>query len=349
MDVDAPTPDPQIGAASKEAIQLGRDQYNSQQALLAKFSPLYEQQIKLSQEAQAKNTARSDAQWQQYTDTFKPLEEKMAATVAGYDTQERRDKASADAMAGVTGTFDQARQGLTESLNQQGIGGSSGKGLALRNAMAIEEAKAKAGAGASAIRGVESTGLSLLGSATNFGRGLTNTGLQTGQAAQSNGNNATGQVSGLSGMTGAGFGAAMQGYGTGINGLTADYQARAAATNQQNGIFGDLLGAGASMAGMFMSTKEAKDSGARVDGKKALKGLAALDVDEWTYKPGQGDGGDHVGPYAEDVNREFGDDAAPGGKMINMVEMSKTNAKALRELTTQVAVLKKELLQLEAA
>ena len=350
MDVDAPTPDPAIGQASKESIQLGRDQFDAQQALLAKFTPLYEDQIRLSQEAQAKNTARSDAQWQQYTDTFKPLEEKMAATVAGYDTQERRDKAAADAMAGVTGTFDQARQGLTESLNQQGIGSSSGKGLALRNAMGIEEAKAKAGAGSNAIRNVESTGLSLLGSATNFGRGLTNTGLATGQAAQANGNNATGQVSGLSGMTGAGFGAAMQGYGTGINGLVSNYQAQAQASNAQNGIFGDLLGAGMGVAGMFMkSSKGSKDSGAKVDGKKALKGLAALDVDEWTYKPGQGDGGDHVGPYAEDVNREFGDDAAPGGKMINMVEMSETNAKALRELATEVAGLKKELLQLEAA
>lgn len=347
MDVDAPTPDPAIGQASKESIQLGRDQFSAQQALLAKFSPLYEQQIKLSQDAQAKNTARSDAQWDQYTTLFKPLEEKMAATVAGYDTQERRDKAAADAMAGVTGTFDQARQGLTESLGAQGIGSSSGKGLAMRNALGIEEAKAKAGAGSNAIRNVESTGLSLLGSATNFGRGLTNTGLATGQVAQGNGNNATGQVSGLSGLTGAGFGAAMQGYGTGINGLVSNYQAQAQASNAQNGIFGDLLGAGMSM--YAMSSKAAKKKGAKVDGKKALKGLAALDVDEWTYKPGMGDGGDHVGPYAEDVNREFGDGAAPGGKMINMVEMSETNAKALRELTTQVAVLKKELLQLEAA
>lgn len=347
MHVDAPTPDPAIGQASKDAIALGRDQFDAQQALLAKFTPLYEQQIKLSQDAQAKNTARSDAQWDQYTTLFKPLEEKMAATVAGYDTQERRDKAAADAMAGVTGTFDQARQGLTESLNQQGIGSSSGKGLALRNAMGIEEAKAKAGAGSNAIRNVESTGLSLLGSATNFGRGLTNTGLATGQAAQANGNNATGQVSGLSGLTGAGFGAAMQGYGTGINGLVSNYQAQAQASNAQNGIFGDLLGAGMSM--YAMSSKDAKKKGAKVDGKKALKGLAALDVENWTYKPGQGDEGSHVGPYAEDVQREFGDRAAPGGKMIDMREMSATNGHAIGELARELKALRLELKTLEAA
>jgi len=349
MDVDAPTPDPAIGQASKESIQLGRDQFSAQQALLAKFSPLYEQQIKLSQDAQAKNTARSDAQWDQYTTLFKPLEEKMAATVAGYDTQERRDKAAADAMAGVTGTFDQARQGLTESLGAQGIGSSSGKGLAMRNALGIEEAKAKAGAGSNAIRNVESTGLSLLGSATNFGRGLTNTGLQTGQAAQAAGNNATGQVSGLSGLTGAGFGAAMQGYGTGINGLVSNYQAQNAANAQQNGIFGDLLGAGLGAAGMFMSTKNAKVKGAKVDGKKALKGLAALDVENWTYKPGQGDEGSHIGPYAEDVQREFGDRAAPGGQMIDMREMSATNGHAIGALAQELKALHAEIRSLEAA
>lgn len=346
IDVDAPTPDPQIGAASKEAIQLGRDQFAAQQALLAKFSPLYEEQIRLSQEAQAKNTARSDAQWQQYTDTFKPLEEKMAATVAGYDTQERRDKAAADAMAGVTGTFDQARQGLTESLNQQGIGSSSGKGLALRNALGIEEAKAKAGAGANAIRNVESTGLSLLGSATNFGRGLTNTGLQTGQAAQSNGNNATGQVSGLSGLTGAGFQAAQQGLQTGIGGLTNYYNAQANATSQQNGIFGDILGAGMTAAGMFMSSEKLKDMGAEVDGKAAVKTVSMSPAKHWAYKPGLGDGNvkPRMGPTAESLE---GTPVSDGEKMDGIAMLGLHHA-AIGQTSKDIKALTREVKGLAA-
>ena len=34
------------------------------------------------------------------------------------------------------------------------------------------------------------------------------------------------------------------------------------------------------------------------------------------------DGGKHVGPYAEDVQREFGDKAAPGGKKIDLISMN---------------------------
>lgn len=350
MDVDAPEPDPAIGETSKEAIDLANRQFDAQQALLAEFKPLYQQQIQFNLDQQAKNAGRSDQAWADYQANFRPLEQKMAATVAGYDTQERRDKAAADAASGVTSSFDQARQSLTESLNSQGIGASSGKGLAMRNAMGIEEAKARAGASDAARRNVESTGLSLLGSATNFGRGMTNSGLQTGQAASANGQGATGNVAGLSGLTGAGYTQALQGYGVGINGLTGLYQAQNQAQGQQNAIFGDILGAAAYGAGSYFgSSKKIKDKGAAVDGKKALAGLASLDVDHWTYKPGEGDEGSHVGPYAEDVQRRFGDRAAPGGEMINMAEMGEINRKAIGELTRELKALNDEIAELEKA
>ncbi|MDF3021681.1 MAG: hypothetical protein K0Q92_2984 [Steroidobacteraceae bacterium] len=290
---------------------------------------------------------RSNEQWEQYETLFKPLEGKMAETVANYDTQARRDQAASEAQAGVAGNFQTARQGLTENLAAQGAAGG-GRGLALNNALNIQEAVAKAGAGNTARRNVEATGLSLLGSATNFGRGLTNTGLQTGQAAQANGQGAMGAVSGLSGLTGAGYNQALQGYGVGINGLLGQYQASAQSTGQQNGIFGDMLGAGMMAYGMYSSSKDAKTTEGSVDGKEALRGLSDLKVDHWTYKPGMGDSGSHVGPYAEDVQREFGDSHAPGGKAIDMVAMSKTNAAALKELSSQMENLQRELSALES-
>jgi hypothetical protein len=330
MDVDAPSPDPAIGEASKESIDLANRQFDAQQALLQEFKPLYLDQISLAQKQQETNLARSDQAWNDYQTTFRPLEQKMASTVAGYDTQGRRDQAANEAMGGVASTFDGARQSLTESLQAQGAAGS-GRGLALGNSLAIEEAKAKAGAGNTARRNVESTGLSLLGSATNFGRGLTNTGLATGQAANVNGQGVTGGVAGLSGLTGAGYSQALQGYGVGINGLLGQYQAQNQSTGQQNGIFGDILGAG--MMAYGMSSKDFKETdGNKVSGKKALDGLAALDIEHWTYKPGMGDGKAHIGGYAEDVNREFGDKAAPGGKVIDMQRMGRINAEAITEL-----------------
>lgn len=348
MDVDAPSPDPQIGEASRESIELARDQFEAQQALLDQFSPLYQQQIELQQQMQQDNLARSNDQWQHYQDTFRPLEEQMAAEAASYNTAGRREQAAQEAEAAMASQFGTARQSMQEALNAQGAAGG-GRGLAMGNALAIEEAKARAGAGNQARRQTEQTGLALLGSATNFGRGLTNTGMQVGQQASANGQGAMGAVSGLSGLTGAGYGAALQGYGVGINGLTGLHTAQLNSMGAQNGIFGDLMGAGMGIAGMFMSTKEAKTPGKPVSGKKALRGLNSLPVESWSYKPGKGDGGEHVGPYAEDVNKRFGDTVAPGGKAIDMVAMSEVNTRALRELSEQVVSLRKELSDLERA
>jgi hypothetical protein len=354
MSPDIPDPDPAIGEASKGALDLANRQFDSQQALLAEYSPLFKDQIEFSLAQQGKNAQRSDQSWNDYQTTWRPLEQKFASTALNYDTEARRDKAAADAMSGVTSTFDQARQGLTESLGAQRIGASSGKGLALRNAMGIQEARAKAGAGAAARRSVETTGLNLLGSASNFGRNMPNTGLSAGAAGMQAGNNATSQVGGLSSLTGAGYGQALQGYGVGINGLTGLYQAQAQASGQQNGMFGDLLGAGMMGYGMYKSTKKAKNPGKPVDGKRALQGLSDLNVEDWSYKEGQGDGGSHVGPYAEDVRREFGDGVAPGGKAIRIdspdqESMSDINGKAIAELAKQLQAINAEIKSLESA
>lgn len=347
MDVDAPSPDPQIGEASKESIELARDQFESQQALLNRFSPLYEQQIALNQEQQRKFIDRSDFQDEQYRNLFAPLEGKLAETALNYDSQARRDQAANEAQAGVAGNFQTARQSLTENLAAQSAAGG-GRGLALNNALNIQEAVAKAGASNAARQQVESTGLGLVSSAANLGRGFPSQGVQLGQAAQASGQGAMGAVSGLSGLTGAGYNQALQGYGVGINGLTGLYQAQANAAGMQNGIFGDMLGAGAMAYGMYRSSKDAKETGSAVDGKRALAGLADLDVDSWTYKRGEGDGGSHIGPYAEDVNKRFGDEVAPGGEAIDMVKMNEVTAKAISELAEQVAALEQELSGMES-
>ncbi|MCX7168734.1 MAG: hypothetical protein NTY41_00185, partial [Proteobacteria bacterium] len=41
-----------------------------------------------------------------------------------------------------------------------------------------------------------------------------------------------------------------------------------------------------------------------------------------TYNNGVEDSGSHVGPYAEDVQKNFGNKAAPGGKKIDLVSMN---------------------------
>lgn len=73
----------------------------------------------------------------------------------------------------------------------------------------------------------------------------------------------------------------------------------------------------------------------------AMAGLQRIPVEKWTYKSGEGDGGTHVGPYAEDVQQEFGDQAAPGGKAIDLVSMNGITIAALKGLEKKVAGLER--------
>ena len=70
--------------------------------------------------------------------------------------------------------------------------------------------------------------------------------------------------------------------------------------------------------------------------KRALDGIDALDVEQWRYKPGVADEGTHIGPYAQDVQREFGDEAAPGGVRLNSQAMNHYADDAIRELLRKV-------------
>jgi hypothetical protein len=59
-------------------------------------------------------------------------------------------------------------------------------------------------------------------------------------------------------------------------------------------------------------------------------------VDSWKYKDGIADGGRHVGPYAEDVQRELGDEVAPGGKQIDVISMSGAQTAAIKGLAEKL-------------
>ena len=105
---------------------------------------------------------------------------------------------------------------------------------------------------------------------------------------------------------------------------------------------GQLAGAA---YGIYKSSKKLKTDKKHVDGKKVTEGLQRIPVDAWKYKKGVADGGKHVGPYAEDVQREFGDKAAPGGKKIDLISMNgialavgKNNANRLDRIERKIGL-----------
>ena len=114
----------------------------------------------------------------------------------------------------------------------------------------------------------------------------------------------------------------------------------------------DLEGLGALAGGAAklwaVSSKKLKTDKKPVDGKKVTEGLQRIPVDAWKYKKGVADGGKHVGPYAEDVQREFGDKAAPGGKKIDLVSMNgialavgKSNADRLERIERKIGLTRR--------
>ena len=73
-----------------------------------------------------------------------------------------------------------------------------------------------------------------------------------------------------------------------------------------------------------------------IDPGKVVEAFKNLDVESWKYKDGVADGGRHVGPYAEDVQRELGEEVAPGGKQIDMISMSGAQTAAIKGLAEKM-------------
>lgn len=66
--------------------------------------------------------------------------------------------------------------------------------------------------------------------------------------------------------------------------------------------------------------------------KKALAAIRKTPVFNWKYKSGRGNQKQHVGPMAQHVNRNMGEDAAPNGTSIDLINMNGQAMAAIQEL-----------------
>lgn len=129
---------------------------------------------------------------------------------------------------------------------------------------------------------------------------------------------------GLGGLMNSAYGNEAQMYGSQMAGL-GQLMGTAA------GFYGKPQGSGA-----VASSRDFKESKAPVDTGAAVEAFKRLDVDSWKYRDGIADGGRHVGPYAEDVQRELGDEVAPGGKQIDVISMSGAQTAAIKGLAERL-------------
>lgn len=81
----------------------------------------------------------------------------------------------------------------------------------------------------------------------------------------------------------------------------------------------------------------AKDSIKKLDPKVILNKLKKLGVSKWKYKPSESkDQSEKVGPMAQDVNKQFGNETAPGGKKIDLVSMNGIALGAIKGLQDRI-------------
>lgn len=348
----APAPDPAIGQAalqnaalSKEMADVSREQLAEGTRRYEELKPFYREQMEQQQRIANVSERRGNEQWKSYEDLFAPLEEKMVgdARVAGSESEQ---EASAGRAAGsVAQQFGVARDNASRSAMAYGVNPGSAKYGEVDRTTGIQQAAAVAGASNQAREAEKTRGIALRSGVAQFGRGMAQTGIASDSLSLQGGNSAVNTAgAGTGSLSGSTAGAApwMQGavganqsagnlhlgaYNAQMQGYNANQQAKA-------GMFGAL----GNIAGMaFMSSKDSKTNKRPIAADGVLKKLKSLPVEKWDYK--QGDGGTHVGPYAEDVNDRFGESAAPGGKMIDVVSMMGINIAATKALAKKVEAL----------
>ncbi|MGH7185165.1 MAG: tail fiber domain-containing protein, partial [Pseudomonadota bacterium] len=306
---------------------------------------------------------------------YKDIDERVAADALGFDSEARKEAEAARSAATVGQSFDAAQGREGTRLARYGLRPEDTIG-------ASNAELAKAGAQATAMnetrRNVELTGIGLRQQAQQAGRGiqqygLAATGAAGGLAAQSASLANAGaeslarlRRSDLPYMTSA---AQIATGGSQAGTMQQNSALAQGAANQQSGaisegaynIAGAYLGnkAGqptttapaanelgqADFSAGYYSSKKVKHSKRPVSGKAALSAVNKTKVESWKYKKGVADGGSkrHVGPYAEDVQKNMGDAAAPGGKAIDPISMGGVTMSAVKELSAQVDKIAKKV------
>lgn len=339
--------------AARANAELGRDTLEWYKEQYAASAPqreraaetanrVAEQQLSSAQQ----NDAISRDYWNYQKDTFRPLEQGIVTDAKNFDTEARRNEAAGKAIADVGSQVELARQQQTRGLQRMGVNPNSGKMLSMSNAMAMGEAAAKAGAASKARDNIEIQGYARKMDAANMGRNLASNQATSAGVALNAGNSAVNSA-GVP-LTQANQAAATMGQGFGIgvqaNSSAGNLYSQSAQTQAQAnaGLFSDLATIG--MAGAkFMSDKTKKKNVKPVSDEQALEAVKSTPVSKWDYKPGAGDGGTHIGPMAQDANRTMGEQAAPGGKVVDLVTMNGMNMAATAALARKVDKLSAQL------
>lgn len=348
-----PAPDyTPLANASKDSAevmaQLGREQLDESKRQYelnrAAIAPIVSTQKQIMDE--------SLAQAQDYNTynktTFRPIEQRLAQEAQDFSTAGAREGFARKAVSDLEQAQANESAQADREMFASGINPNSSRFAGLKRIQSITNAGARAGAATKARETADALGWAKSLDVAGLGRNLPGASSSAYQVATGAGSSAAGNQIAPSGqlLGGMAQGAATIGQGQSnyINGLstiaglqTGNYRA---ALNDDGGLggLGSLLGGAASLY-TAISSEEEKEDKTPINAEVITKGLERVPVEAWRYKEGVADEGEHIGPYAEDVQREFGDAAAPGGKMIDLVTMNGIALAGVKELNSRVKKL----------
>ena len=356
-----PVADPRIGEAAVRQADLGqqyldfaKDQFKVGTALQQDLANAAKQ-VSISFLQQS---AQDRSRWET---VFKPMEDAFVTQASTYDSEARQNEAASKAKADVEQEAAIERGTAQRRAEAAGISPASGRFAGIERAVGLGTTLGTVDAQNRARQTVRDTGTALRGQAINLGRNLP---VQSMQLAQGGLSAAGVPLSGMlstQGIVQPGYSAAITGAGAEANTLNSLYKTNVdtwgtglkydAANSAGIGQFaGTALGAGLGLLGKsgaggltglaWLSSKETKTNRKDVPQGQSLAAVEDLPVQSFSYKPGMGDGGSHVGPMAEDMQQATG---LGDGKTIAAQDAIGLALGAVKDLSAKVERISKAI------
>lgn len=337
-------------AVSEEQLDFARQERRRYEQV---FRPIEDDFIRQSDAAIA-GSAELEERNRQYRDEIDEMRS---------DGYRERDAAMAAADVGKASADQRAM--LEREMTSLGVSPASGRFMGIQRAAHNAEALGRAGAKNQArlqhdnrkvalnqaaveldnrAMGLEGRKLGLKGNQVNMGRGLPAQAAGSAQLGLSAGAGAVGlnqannaQVMQAGNIMNSGFQGQMAGYAGQANTLQNQWNTEVDIwRTQQQTAAQSAAGIGSALGGLFglfLSDEDKKEDKAPVKDGEGLKAVNEMPVEEWTYKDGAGDGGRHVGPYAQDFHAATG---KGDGKSIPVQDAIGLTMKAVQDLDDKV-------------
>lgn len=236
--------------------QVAREQLRFAQQQYQDLRPIAEGIGQAQIAAQTQQMEQAQDYYNYMQDTFRPVEQSLVAQAQNFNTDAYRQQKAAEASAAASRAFATARESNARSLAARGVNPNSGAARGMGTATQLQEGLARAGGMTSARQQAEQMGYARMIDAAGLGRGLA--GASAAAYAGATGAGSAGMNTMMApgtqyqqGLAGAG-----QTFGNMAN---MQNQAFMAGQANQAGMFGALVGAGATYA-TFGSDRRLKDN-----------------------------------------------------------------------------------------